>query len=305
MRANSQPDLILGELALARGEHDRGGDLRTDDQALQDLWAAPGTKVLRLSRGRVECVDDKLVWVRPLDCPANGDRFFLGMHDGVAHFAFSLTVEPETFPASTLRELGATLSASDVGLVVHAVALSQWHALHTHCARCGAETLSINGGASRKCVRCDAEHYPRTDPAVIVLIRDKEDRILLGRQAVWPTGRFSTFAGFVEPGESFEAAVHREILEEAGVEVEEIAYLGSQPWPFPASIMIAFSALTPNPENAKPDGTEIDEVRWFSRDELQAAIADQSLILPPSVSVARKMIEAWFGGPLHGGEAWR
>jgi len=158
--------------------------------------------------------------------------------------------------------------------------------------------------------RCATEHelYPRTDPAIIVLVKDKDDRILLGRQGVWPEHRFSTFAGFVEAGESFEQCVVREVFEEAGVAVADIHYLGSQPWPFPQSLMIAFEATIQDPENARADGEEIVEIRWFTRNDLYAAITEGTLLLPPSISVARAMIQAWYGAdrpPLPGAETWR
>ena len=167
----------------------------------------------------------------------------------------------------------------------------------------------VLGGAVRKCVDDQSEHYPRTDSAIIVLVKDIQDRILLGRQKVWPKHRFSTFAGFVEPGESFENCVVREVGEEAGVQVSEINYLGSQPWPFPASLMIAFEAITNTPQLARPDGDEIEEIRWFTRADMKAAIADKSLILPLEISVARQMIKAWYGTgadiDLVGEESWR
>jgi NAD+ diphosphatase len=149
-------------------------------------------------------------------------------------------------------------------------------------------------------------------------VRDKDDRILLGHQPVWPEGRFSCFAGFLEPGETFEQCVQREVLEESGVLVREISYLGSQPWPFPASIMISFDAVTDAPEIARPDGQEITEVKWFSRAEIKAQSDAGTLLLPPTMSVARKMIDRWFaqgvegqnkdgngGAKLIGGETWR
>ena len=181
------------------------------------------------------------------------------------------------------------------------------------CSKCGAPTTSSLGGAVRVCDKCEAQHHPRTDSAVIVLVRDVDDRILLGRQAVWPVGRFSTFAGFLEPGETFEQCVLREVFEESGVSVSQINYLGSQPWPFPASIMIAFEAVIDDPAAARPDGEEIVEVRWYSRAQLKSAMEDGSLLLPPGISVARKMIERWFGAAhgefvgqsVTGGESWR
>ncbi|CAB4613042.1 unannotated protein [freshwater metagenome] len=192
---------------------------------------------------------------------------------------------------------------------MHAQGLANWHKKHPRCSQCGAATSVISGGSVRKCLIDESEHYPRTDSAIIVLVKDNNDRILLGRQKVWPKNRFSTFAGFVEPGESFEHCVVREVAEEAGVELTAINYLGSQPWPFPSSLMIAFEAITTNPDAARPDGDEIEEIRWFSRADMKEAIANKSLILPLDISVARQMINAWYGdeakNELKGSESWR
>ena len=206
---------------------------------------------------------------------------------------------------TTLRDVGAALSAIDVELALHGVALSNWHRAHPCCAKCGAPTRVDLGGAVRVCDVDKSQHHPRTDSAVIVLIRDNDDRILLGHQPIWPEGRFSCFAGFLEPGETFEQCVAREVFEESGVSVREINYLGSQPWPFPASIMISFDAVTDFPEAARPDGTEITEVKWFTRDQLRAEAKAGTLLLPPRISVARKMIERWLGETAQGGETWR
>jgi NAD+ diphosphatase len=250
-----------------------------------------------------------------------GELYFLGIEPATSqsYFAWSTHwssdwanrpvegVKPDGF--STLREVGSTLSDLHVELALHATALTNWHHVHPRCARCGAATHVELGGAVRVCDADGSQHHPRTDSAVIVLIRDQSDRILLGHQPVWPEGRFSCFAGFLEPGETFEQCVSREVFEESGVTVREINYLGSQPWPFPASIMISFEAITDAPDEARPDGEEITEVKWFSRAELKAATKDGSLLLPPSISVARKMIERWFaqgdGSTLTGGETWR
>lgn len=299
--AQSSRDAI--DPVLGRGVHDRRAEVRADAEALEAL--RNGARFLLVAGPRVQVESGQLAWSTFDALPAITEEYFLGTYEGVAYFAAVPVDEDDTAQWATLRELADGLPALEVGLLVHAVALSQWHARHSCCARCGATTSSIAGGSARRCERCESEHYPRTDPAVIVLVKDADDRILLGRQAVWPEGRFSTFAGFVEPGESFEAAVSREVLEEAGVRVEAIEYLGSQPWPFPASIMIAFRAVTAEPQEARPDGTEIEQVRWFSRGELQSALTDGSVILPPRVSIARAMIESWFGDGLDGGQAWR
>ena len=239
--------------------------------------------------------------------------YFLGIKDEQAFFVRHLPLEEGSkLELKTLREIGVHLSSRDIGLSVHAQGLANWHTKHPRCAQCGAATTVISGGSVRRCLIDQSEHYPRTDGAVIVLVKDDQDRVLLGRQKVWPKYRFSTFAGFVEPGESFEECVSREVFEEAGVYCNDINYLRSQAWPFPASIMIAFEAITDHPENARPDGEEITEVRWLSREEIKKAVAENDILLPPTISVARKMITAWYVGKegyvvddLRGGESWR
>src|SRR5262249_48347826 len=157
--------------------------------------------------------------------------------------------------------------------LVHAVALANWHARHRFCPNCGHETEVASAGHVRRCPSCGLEHYPRTDPAVIVLVTDADDRALLGHNPAWPPGRVSTLAGLVEPGESAEMAVVREIAEEAGVVLTDVTYLGSQPWPFPWSLMLGFTARAVDPGTTRPDGEEISELRWFTREELADALA--------------------------------
>jgi NAD+ diphosphatase len=228
------------------------------------------------------------------------DRYFLGLDQltkepyfawNSPHLDHDNDVAPDGY--STLREIGGDLDEMQMEIALHTVALSNWHNTHPHCARCGATTSVSLGGAVRTCDSDKSEHYPRTDCAVIVLVRDSQDRILLGRQAIWPEGRFSCFAGFLEPGETFEQCVQREVLEESGVTVREINYLGSQPWPFPASIMISFEAITDSPDIARPDGEEIVDIKWLTRADLNAQVAARSLSLPPTMSVSRKMIDRW------------
>jgi NAD+ diphosphatase len=301
---------------------DRASELRSDEAELNRLWSA--AKIIRVAESKLATDGTSLRFFTAAEVEklieskifTTGDKYFLGLDtaSNLAYFAWDCDEvglaagESSTEGMASLRELGGTLDEFHLGISMHAIALSNWHRSHPHCSKCGALTESSLGGSVRVCVKDQSQHHPRTDSAVIVLVKDKDDRILLGHQPIWPDGRFSTFAGFLEPGETFEQCVEREVFEESGVKVNEIKYLGSQPWPFPASIMIAFSAVVDDPSTAKADGVEITEVRWFSREELKAAVADRSLLLPPTISVARKMIAMWFGpgaDKLTGGESWR
>jgi NAD+ diphosphatase len=301
---------------------DRASELRSDEAELNRLWSA--AKIIRVAESKLATDGTSLRFLTAAEVEklieskifTSGDKYFLGLDTAskLAYFAWDCDEvglaagESSTEGMASLRELGGTLDEFHLGISMHAIALSNWHRSHPHCSKCGALTESSLGGSVRVCVKDQSQHHPRTDSAVIVLVKDKDDRILLGHQPIWPDGRFSTFAGFLEPGETFEQCVEREVFEESGVKVNEIKYLGSQPWPFPASIMIAFSAVVDDPSTAKADGVEITEVRWFSREELKAAVADRSLLLPPTISVARKMIAMWFGpgaDKLTGGESWR
>ncbi len=303
---------------------DRSSELRTNQATLDALWDK--ARILHCIDGRIAAKAGTLAFRSAVDIAAlqardefsEGARYFLGQDptSRAPFFAWDtswkITPNEEQLKVinrergfASLRELGGSLSDQEMELALHAIALSNWHRTHPMCPRCGGPTRVDLGGAARLCERDGSQHHPRTDSAVIVLIKDREDRILLGHQPVWPEGRYSTFAGFLEPGETFEQCVSREVLEESGVRVSEITYLGSQPWPFPASIMIAFEAVTDNPEVARGDGEEITDVKWFSRTELLAAARDGSLLLPPTMSVARKMIERWLGQSAPGGESWR
>ena len=301
---------------------DRASELRSDEAALDRLWN--NAKIIRVSGSQLATDGKSLQFLSATEVEkllaskifTSGDKYFLGIDTSsqAAYFAWDCDEvglaagESSSEGLASLRELGGTLDEFELGISMQATALSNWHRSHPYCSRCGAETQSTLGGSVRVCVKDQSQHHPRTDSAVIVLVKDKDDRILLGHQPIWPDGRFSTFAGFLEPGETFEQCVEREVFEESGVKVKEIKYLGSQPWPFPASIMIAFSAVVDDPSTAKADGVEITEVRWFSRDELKSSVADGSLLLPPTISVARKMIAMWFGPgaeKLTGGETWR
>jgi len=295
----------LDSLALSRGTVDRLTEKRTDTAWLDAAWADPGTRVLVVSDGQALArIDDEqaaLVFVPPQRAP-DGTRFLLGRDDadGIVYFGVSAPLPaapPGTRPAA-LREIGTLLGDRDAGLVTHAVALANWHDTHTHCPVDGTPTVPGPGGHFTVCPRDGTEHFPRTDPAVIMLVTDPDDRCLLARNAAWPGRRVSILAGFVEPGESVEQAVIREVAEETHIKVTNVRYVGSQPWPMPRSLMLGCRADAPAGQAIEVDREEIAEAYWFSRDELLAAIEAREIALPPPVSIARQIIEQWYGGPL-------
>ena len=193
------------------------------------------------------------------------------------------------------RDIASVLNRTDTALFVEATAIANWHAGHTHCPRCGFPTTVEAGGWVRRCPQDGSEHYPRTDPAIIVTVVGPDGRLLLGGGGPVDAKNYSTLAGFVEPGESLEQAVVREIHEEVGVRVTGCQYLGSQSWPFPASLMLGFTAITADTE-AKPDGVEVTRARWFSREELQKAVLAGEITVSSRLSIARSLIEHWYGG---------
>ncbi len=296
----------LDSLALSRGTVDRLTEKRTDTAWLDAAWADPGTRVLVVSDGQALArIDDEqaaLVFVPPQQAP-EGTRFLLGRDDadGIVYFGVSASLPypppPGTRPGA-LREVGTLLGDRDAGLLTHAVALANWHDTHTHCPVDGTATAPGPGGHFTVCPQDGTEHFPRTDPAVIMLVTDPDDRCLLARNAAWPGRRVSILAGFVDPGESVEQAVIREVAEETQIKVTNVRYVGSQPWPMPRSLMLGFRAEAPAGQAIVVDREEIAEAYWFSRDELLAAIEAREIALPPPVSIARQIIEQWYGGPL-------
>ena len=294
----------LDSLALSRGTVDRLTEKRTDAAWQDAAWADPGTRVLVVSDGQALArIDDEraaLVFVPPGQAP-EGTRFLLGEDaDGTVYFGVSgpLPAAPDGARPSPLREVGTLLGDRDAGLLTHAVALANWHDTHTHCPVDGTPTMPGPGGHFTVCPKDGTEHFPRTDPAVIMLVTDPDDRCLLARNAAWPGRRVSILAGFVDPGESVEQAVIREVAEETQIKVTNVRYVGSQPWPMPRSLMLGFRAEAPAGQAIVVDREEIAEAYWFSRDELLAAIKSREIALPPPVSIARQIIEQWYGGPL-------
>jgi NAD+ diphosphatase len=297
----------LTDLVLARAEVDRSAHLRADQAWLDAAWADSRTRVLVVEQGRVPCDMGRelarLFFISPAQTP-DGVRFLLGVDDGgVAYFGVAGPLPDPPRPTVRpvpLREAGPLLSDRDAGLMTHAVALGNWHETFTHCPRCGSLTDPISSGHARKCPVDGSEHFPRVDPAMIVLVTDGADRCLLARNASWPERRVSILAGFVEAGESAEQSVAREVHEEIGVVVGAVTYLGSQPWPMPQSLMLGFRAQAAGSTEINVDADEIAEAHWYSRDDLRAAINSGALLLPPPVSIAHRIIESWYGGALPG-----
>jgi NAD+ diphosphatase len=226
--------------------------------------------------------------------PPNGDSVFLGLSGERPLFAQDAgDAEPRRGRPAGLREAATELPAEEAALAAYAGSLLAWHRRHRFCANCGKPTEHADGGHERHCEHCDAHHFPRTDPVVIVRVVDGE-RLLLGRQASWPEGRFSVLAGFVEPGETLEEAVRREVREESSVEVGEVGYVASQPWPFPSSLMIGFHAVAKGGAEPRPRDGELSEVRWFGRADVEAAGAGSTGVrLPPQYSISRRLIDGW------------
>jgi NAD+ diphosphatase len=316
----------LGRLALSRETVDRATERRKDTAWLERAWADPGTRVLVVHDGRSLARDtgngSELLLIPSAEAP-EGTRFLLGVDDdGVAYFGVSGepaadtllargNVPPESarngnggarsvdgYKPVALRQVGALLSDRDAGLLTHAVALANWHDSHTHCPRCGTPTVPAPAGHMTTCPNDGTDHFPRLDPAVIMLVTDPEDRCLLARNATWPQGRMSVLAGFVDPGESAEHAVAREVLEETSIRVGQIRYLGSQPWPMPRSLMLGFQSVAQGGQEIRVDEEEIAEARWFTRDELRAAVDTGEMSVAPTSSIARRLIEFWYGSAL-------
>ena len=306
-------------LPLARSAVDRDYLARTRPELFDELKANPDTRVLAVHRGKVRLTGavnhpNPALLLAPLDLVPDFEIWaYLGLTTeaseqqqigspvmlAVLSDEQALALEPNSDAWHVLRRTGAGLSNLNAGLYAQALALANWHATHQHCPKCGAKTTISQGGWVRICPNDNTNVFPRTDPAVIVAVIDEQDRLLMGSQGVWEENRWSVLAGFVEPGESLNAAVVREMFEEAGVQVGEPEYLGSQAWPFPYSLMMGFVArVQPNSNShlLTPDGDEIEKLRWFSREELLAEAGQ--LLLPSRITIARALIEHWLGHPL-------
>lgn len=299
---------------LGRENLDRDAASRTRDGHIEAVMAHPQTRVLAIRASRAPYADGQLVFLQPSQVPVTATLAYLGKEtEGTTAYVAAfveddaeIDFDPAAAVWADLRVIGPELSDRDSGLFSEAVALFHWHRAHEFSPKTGEGTVSGQSGWVRANHEGESQVFPRTDPAVIVLVTDDNDRILLGNNALWEANRFSLLAGYVEPGESLESAVVREVYEESGLRVVDPSYLGSQPWPFPGSVMMGFSArLAPgeHPENHAADGEEILSLKWFTRDELKAAVDD--IKLPGRVAIARAMIEHWLGETIDQESGWR
>ncbi|RPE75805.1 NAD(+) diphosphatase [Vulcaniibacterium tengchongense] len=298
-----------GADAACRAALDRADRLRDDAAALAALWPQARVILLDEQGHALADADGRLCAPRGAQVSEGpggaGAGVFLGLDaDGGAWFALDAALAAFRAPRTLdLRSAAALWPAFDASVFAQARAMQHWRRRHRHCGVCGGEVAFARGGWLGRCARCEAEHYPRTDPAVIVAVSDGE-RLLLGRQRSWPPRRWSVLAGFVEPGETLEQTVAREVLEETGVRVRRCRYLASQPWPFPGSLMLGFVAAA-EPDAARA-GDELEEARWFTREDVLAASArgewggadddGEGPVLSPGISISRWLIGRWLAG---------
>ncbi|WP_235901090.1 NAD(+) diphosphatase [Pontixanthobacter aquaemixtae] len=283
-------------LAFTGSRLDRADNIRANPDELAGLmnWKA---RLLKLS-GLMPEMDDagSLAWGTLADAAEDAELVFLGLDEGKACFA-AVPPEGDSSPRMAnpqLWSLMATLRADDLALYGGARSIVDWHARHRFCAACGGATKIAKGGWQRTCTSCSTEHFPRTDPVTIMLV-EHEGRLLLGRGLGWPERAYSALAGFVEPGESIEEAVAREVLEESGIVAKEVGYIASQPWPFPSQLMMGCYAIAENDEITL-DTTELADARWFTRDEVAASMngdADAPMNTPPKQAIAHHLLNWW------------
>jgi NAD+ diphosphatase len=266
---------------------DRADPVRVDAARLTEFADSGNARQLVWRDGLPAVGEDgHLEWAR-----VTSPDLFLGLSAGRA--CFSAAEQPVTNARAAFDTI-AELAHEEAPLFATALSLAWWHSRHRFCGNCGAQSETVRGGWSRLCSRCSAQHFPRVDP-VVIMLAEHEGRLLLGRQPQYPPGRYSALAGFLEPGESIEAAVARELNEEAGIEVADVMYVASQPWPFPSSLMIGCHARALGSE-LRVDRTELEDARWFTRAEIEKGIAGEpgaSFQPPPRFAIARTLLERW------------
>lgn len=287
---------------------DRADHLRSNEEWIRERENDPSSRFLFIFEDSVltDCSDTPqpllLAPEQLIEMGSTHAPVFLGLWQEHAVFALDLLSTPRSLLEGRqmleIRQLGLRQDPQLASLVAHARGMCIWIRRSHFCSHCGSTTQLKNAGHMRQCVNpdCAVQHFPRIDPAVIMLVHDGRDRVVLGRQANWPEGRYSVLAGFVEPGESLEDAVRREVFEEVGVEVEEVCYHSSQPWPFPASIMLGFVARAKTTE-LNVNTQEIEHADWFSREQLQQP-EQQNMQLARSDSISRRLLDDWLDGAL-------
>ena len=295
--SSSEP---LSGFAFAGDTLDRADALRDDADALARLWPSARVMVLDEEGRALARTDGTLLASDGASLGGGpGASLFLGVRDGVAWFAAHARHHAvQALAWQDLRRAAATWPAFESGVFAMARALLHWQSSTRFCSACGGDITFRRAGYTAHCTQCGKDHYPRVDPAVIVAVSDGE-RLLLGRQASWPPRRYSVVAGFVEPGETLEQTVVREVLEETQVRVRSCRYLGAQPWPFPGALMLGFAADA-EPDPPQVDG-ELEEARWFDLEEIAAARQrahddESGILLSPRISIARSLIEHWYAG---------
>jgi NAD+ diphosphatase len=289
---------------------DRASERRTDAQWLAEQLASDQSLGMALWNGRPLVEPNKAGGMQIAYLPArlvgelaggNERLLFMGLWKGTAIFAVDLDgqANPADGPLQglgafeDLRMVALKLPASDAAIVATAKSMFEWRRRHRHCAACGEPSEAVDGGWKRRCPACEAEHFPRTDP-VVIMLPWHGDRCMLGRQEIWPKGMFSALAGFLEPGESIEEACARELAEEAGLRTRKVVYHSTQPWPYPSSLMIGLIAEVEDDEGT-PDQTELSEVRWFTRAEARDLLAGKidGVSAPGALAIAHQLLKAW------------
>jgi len=270
--------------------------LRKDAKSLQALANSPHARVIGVFQGNPSiATKNHFVPFTALNAAQRTQAIFLGVFEEAPTFALTVFTQDSLFPDAAfgdIRQLAHTLGTTDLSIAIQAKALCYWHEKHPYCAVCGHHTEMADAGYRRQCSHCGAEHFPRCDPAVIVGVTH-ENKILLGRQASWPAQRFSVIAGFAEPGESLEQAVVREVWEETGVLVKSVQYLNSQPWPYPSSLMLAFTAEAGTTDISLND-KELEQAFWISRSAFADQVKAKELLPPPRASIAYGIVKAWY-----------
>lgn len=281
------------------GTLDRADHLRHDAHAFGAAKSDWRARLLKLAGDTPEVTEDgRLGWASLAEAPDDAELLLLGLDGGRPHFVAHRPGErmPPTRSLALFAALDQ-LQTGEAATYAAARSLLDWHARHGFCANCGTPTTIFRAGWGRLCPNCGAEHFPRVDP-VVIMIAEHDGRALVGRQSAWPAGRYSALAGFLEPGESIEEAVARELAEESGVAIGGVRYIASQPWPFPSQLMIACVAEAIN-DTITLDANELEDAIWVPRDQVAAALArapDAPFLPPPPYAIAHTLLTAWVNG---------